>query len=653
MATLNTLRTRYGIVLSIVIAIVLLAFILGDQLSYRGGNQEIADEAVMIVDGKEIKASEYANLYGYLSDALRNSGIPQDQIANIVASTFVYNNFTAPALAEVGLGVSTAEIEAYAKEFGQTTAAQMQQFGWPAEQIEPMVRYQWELESLTAEQSIAQQKLAAVFAAANYVNRLQVEQTMREENLTFDGRYLMIPYSAAGEVEVSEEEIKAYYEANREENPSFGARTLRYVSFDIEPTEEDKAAIEKSIIEVDGAIAAAKGDIDAIKRAVRAIGGKADTYKLHSSLDAKVSEALKEKKQYGPIVENDTWKANYLLSDVTAPASYDFEVATVNNIMEANALVEELKANGGDFTKLATAVDVDSDSRAMTSMGNVEAANFIGRKVGDIFTYTYNHKPAVVKITALGEENRFVLTADIEKSIVASEDTRSSIASNVDKFSKSVGEDVESFNEAANEAGYQVLSATANRNDYNPNYGMSRSVRGIANSRNMAVWAYNAKVGESKTFHIGDTIYVVMVSAIDNNEYMPLNSSVIEREIKRNKQYEALVSQLSIDAEVEGATNGTFSGVKFADNNIDGKYEAALVGAIATSRETGVETKVKGQTGAFVFVVDAINGEVEPSAIEEERTPLMTQRENMMRQMAPSALTIKADVEDMRGEAQL
>ncbi|MBR2976404.1 MAG: hypothetical protein IKC57_06170, partial [Alistipes sp.] len=78
-----------------------------------------------------------------------------------------------------------------------------------------------------------------------------------------------------------------------------------------------------------------------------------------------------------------------------------------------------------------------------------------------------------------------------------------------------------------------------------------------------------------------------------------------------------------------------------------------LVGAIATSRETGVETKVKGQTGAFVFVVDAINGEVEPSAIEEERTPLMTQRENMMRQMAPSALTIKADVEDMRGEAQL
>ena len=102
MATLNTLRTKYGIVLSIVIAIVLLAFILGDQLSYRGGNQEIVDETVMTIDGKEIKASEYAQFYAYLTDLMRNSGASQDQIANMVSSTFVYYNFTAPALENTG-----------------------------------------------------------------------------------------------------------------------------------------------------------------------------------------------------------------------------------------------------------------------------------------------------------------------------------------------------------------------------------------------------------------------------------------------------------------------------------------------------------------------------------------------------------------------
>lgn len=650
MATLNTLRTKYGIVLSVLIAIVLLAFILGDQLSYRGNQQEMVDEAVMTIAGEDVKASEYAQLSAYLHDVLRNSGASQDQIDNLVSNTFIYNNYTAPAVAEIGLSVSEAEIDAYAVEFGQRVAAQLQQYGWPADQIEPMVRYQWELETLTVEQMLAQQKLMALFGAANYVNRLEVEQQLREENLTFDGRYTMVPYTAAGEVEVTEEEINAYYEAHREENPSFGSRTLRYVTFAIEATEEDKAAIEKSIMDVDKAVAEANGDVEAIKRAVRTIGGKADSYKLHSSLDAKVADALKAKKQYGPVLEQGKWNATYLLSDVTVPATFDFEVAVVNNVMEANELVAELEANGGDFAKLATAVDTDTDSRAMTEMSNAEAKNFIGKKVGDIFTYTYNHKPAVVKITAVGEKQRFVLTADVEKSVVASEDTRSRIASEVDTFVKSAGEGVESFNEAANAAGYQVLATTANRNDYNPNYGMGRNVRGIANSRNMAVWGYNAEVGAIRSFHIGDVIYVAMVSAIDNNEYKVKNASQIERTLKHDKQFALLESELALDAAIEGAQSGKFEGVKFSANSVDGKYEQALVGAIAATRELGVAKVVKGQNAAFVFVVDAINGDVDAA---EERTPLMTQRESVMGQMGASALIYKADIQDNRGEGQL
>lgn len=653
MATLNTLRTKYGIVLSIVIAIVLLAFILGDQLSYRGGNQEIVDETVMTIDGKEIKASEYAQLYAYLTDLMRNSGASQDQIANMVSSTFVYDNFTAPALENTGLSVGASEVDAYAQRFGEMVASQMQQFGWPADQIAPMVRYQWEMESLTAEQTIAMEKFAAAAAAGAYVNRLEVERQMRDNNITFDGRYLMVPFSAAGEVEVSEAEIDEYYEQHKQENPSFDTRTIRYVSFNVEATDEDKAAIEQSMMEVDKAVTEAVGDTDAIKRAVRSIGGKADSYKLYSSIDAKVTEAIEANGKYGPELDGNTWKASYVISDVEAPASYDFEVAVFNNIVEAKEVVKELEANGGDFSKLANPVDVTTDSRAMVAMSDSEAEEFINCQVGDIFTYTYNHKPAVVKISALGEKEHFILTADVNKNIVASEDTRSAIASEVDKFTAAIGNTVDSFNEAANAAGHQVLVATANRNDYNPNYGMGRNVRGIANSRNMAVWAYNAEVGEAKNFHIGDVIYVAMIAAIDNNEFEIKNPAAIERIIKNNKQYEILASQLTMDATFEGAESGSFTGVKFADNMVDGKFVPALVGAIAATTETGVETKVKGANAAYVFVVDAINGEVDAEAIATERTPLNTQRESYMRQAAPSALLIKADIKDYRGEGEL
>ena len=61
MASLNTLRTKYGIVLSVVIALVLLAFILGDQLSMQNRQSEIPeDETILTVDGQEVKASKYA-----------------------------------------------------------------------------------------------------------------------------------------------------------------------------------------------------------------------------------------------------------------------------------------------------------------------------------------------------------------------------------------------------------------------------------------------------------------------------------------------------------------------------------------------------------------------------------------------------------------
>ena len=289
----------------------------------------------------------------------------------------------------------------------------------------------------------------------------------------------------------------------------------------------------------------------------------------------------------------------------------------------------------------------------MVKMNESDAKNFIGKKVGDIFAYTYNHKPAVVKITKLGDSDRFVLVANIEKSVKASELTNRNIVNNVEKFIQEAGNTVESFNEAANNAHYQVLVTTANRNDYTPMQGRERGVRGISNSRNIAVWAYDAPIGEIKSFHGENVINVVMVAAIDEDEYMMKNDAMIKTILERGKQYEAIASQLAMGATIEGAESGEFKGVKFTDSSVDGKFEAALVGAIAATRNTGVETKVKGNTGAYVFVVDAINGEIDPATIDTERTPEMTQRQSELSRVAVEAITSKANVKDFRGEGQI
>ena len=650
MASLNTLRTKFGVVLSVLIGLVLVAFILGDQLSMQNRQSEIPeDETILTVDGQEVKASKYA----HYQETFRNANLSEDNKSDFAYQTAIYDHFSAPALANVGLGVEEADIKSYAKVYSQQAAEMYKMYGWPADQIEMMVQNQWISNLPTIGLNLGYQKFNKVYSSANYVNRLEVEDALRNDKLSFDGRYVMVPYKAMPAVEVSQEEIDAYYEANKRENPSYGARTLRYVSFEIAPTAEDMAKAEEQIMETDKAVAAANGNSDAIKQAVRAIGGKVETYKLYSSIDGKVQEAIKAGKNYGPVLEGETWKASYLVSDVTAPATFEFEVATVSNIIEANELVETLKANGGDFTKLETAVDVANETREMVKMNESDAKNFIGKKVGDIFAYTYNHKPAVVKITKLGDSDRFVLVANIEKSVKASELTNRNIVNNVEKFIQEAGNTVESFNEAANNAHYQVLVTTANRNDYTPMQGRERGVRGISNSRNIAVWAYDAPIGEIKSFHGENVINVVMVAAIDEDEYMMKNDAMIKTILERGKQYEAIASQLAMGATIEGAESGEFKGVKFTDSSVDGKFEAALVGAIAATRNTGIETKVKGNTGAYVFVVDAINGEIDPATIDTERTPEMTQRQSELSRVAVEAITSKANVKDFRGEGQI
>ena len=650
MATLNTLRTKYGIVLSVVIALVLVAFILGDQLSMQGRKAEIPeDTTVMTVNGEEVKASKYAEY----NEMYRDANMSEDGKADYAEQAAIFDIYTRPALEAIGLGVAEGDVRSYAKIFSEQAAAMYQMYGWPADQIKMMVQNQWVSNLATLDMNLSYEKFSKAYAAGNYVNRLEVEDALRGDKLTFDGRYLMVPYKAMPAVEVTEEEIDAYYEANKAENKSFGARTLRYVAFEIAPTAEDLTAIEEQVMNVDKAVKEANGNSEAIKQAVRAIGGKADTYKLFTALDSKVAEAVKAGKNYGPVFEENTWTASYLISDVKAPASFEFEVASVENIIKANELAEALKAVGGDFAKLEEAVETATDSRNMARMSESEAKNFIGKKVGDIVVISYNHKPAVAKITKLGDVERFVLTADVKKEVKASEKTNRDIVKSVEDFMTAAGETADSFNEAANAANYQVRVSTANRNDYVAMQGRERAVRGIDNSRNIAVWAYDAQVGAKKYFHGENIIYVVMVSAIDENKFEIKNIPAIEMRLKRDKQYEAIASQLAMGAEIKGAEQGSFSGVKFSDNLVDGKWEAALVGAIARTRETGVETKVKGNSAAFVFVVDAINGELDATTFDAERTPEMTQRKSQMQRVAVETMLKKTEIKDLRGEGQI
>ena len=650
MASLNTLRTKYGFVLSIVIALVLVAFILGDQLNNRGGgNAEIKDNTVLTIDGKEVKQSEYAEYvqkYGNSANA--------DYSAMAVYQHILFDKYLNPAFKAAGLGFIAEDEEIMFNQYVDNILANdPTALTLTKEEFKQAVESNWNyMKSMNGgiEIPTASTKATAAYAAGKYTNRLEVNEALRNANLSFDGHYVVMPYSAISCDAATEAEMKAYYNSHLVENPNYGARTLAIVRFDIEASEADKAAAEAAIMEADAAAKVAT-DAKGIKSALRGVNGKVEKYVAVSTLNDEEAKAINAGKSYGPVLSNDAWTAKYIVSKVNAPESYTFSAITAESNAAAEKLVEEIMAVNGNLAEMEAGANATTETIKMTNLSERDAEKFINAKVGDVFTYTINNKPAAVKVTELGKNDDFVLTADVNYEVKASNETYDAIVAESKALMNEAGKKPEAFNAAAQNMGKFPTTRVVAR-AANPLMAY-HSISGIEDSRNIAIWTYDAKVGDVKSWTSKNTIYVCMVTAINNDKYIANSESVVKREIEKDKKYAAAKQTLTMES--EGAESGKFAGVTFNGMSAGDVNDFSLVGAIARSTKTGVPTFVKGTAGVYLFVVDQINNNeaVATADVEAKRKEMNEARKAEVERNFENYMMDGIQVVDKRGVGEL
>lgn len=109
MASLNTLRTKFGIVLSIIIALALLAFILSlkTEMGFSGN-----DPRVGVIDGEKINYSEYYDQYEQIkaqSGAQENDEQQAAMLANATWQSLISKYVMTPGFERLGLRVTEPE----------------------------------------------------------------------------------------------------------------------------------------------------------------------------------------------------------------------------------------------------------------------------------------------------------------------------------------------------------------------------------------------------------------------------------------------------------------------------------------------------------------------------------------------------------------
>lgn len=266
MAVLETIRVKFGILITVLIAVALLSFIIDpSSLSLFSSNPEAQETEVASINGKGITYTEFNNQYRMYTDAYpyeyyeatvrqQNPDLSTEEIKKLyhnelrsrVLNNFLMANHYVPKAKAAGFNVSDEEM--YQLLSGQMFSNTIySEFGG---QMTPELLVEveansnqalWENLKKSVEDERYLTKYSETFAKSLFSNSILVEENIKNSNNVFDVEFVMVPFGTDSTVVVSDEEIEEYYNAHKNLFPCNETRDLEYVVVDFDVYDEDAA----------------------------------------------------------------------------------------------------------------------------------------------------------------------------------------------------------------------------------------------------------------------------------------------------------------------------------------------------------------------------------------------------------------------------
>lgn len=675
MASLNTLRTKFGALLSIIIALALLAFILSLKTEMGFSNN---DPKVGEINGDKIRYSEYLNEYDAIKN--RNGGMEastDEESAQMAAATWqglFSDHVLLPGFEEMGIAVPEQErldmvsgripsqsfFAAFANpRTGEYNTEAVSQF-LTQSAADPRAQVAWADLNEQAKLERMAQKYGVLVGKGTYVNKLEIESGVSAANKIYNGKCVVKRYSSVPDslVDVSSSEIRSYYNSHKDLFKQTPSRTLSYVVFEVNATDDDMAALENTVQKV-GAEFAETDDVKAFVRQDRH-GEIADRYVTAAQLGDQ-AEALTADKMYGPELKNNVWTMARVVESRMAPDTLGLKVIVLP--YTAEKLADSLKsvATTENFADLARRYSANEDLAAnggevgvypFSAFDGVTAEALSGAKKDDIVKVLNGSTIQLFNVYRADKPSKHYKVATVTYPVEASVATDRNIYNQASTFAVNAKASKDAFTEAATTAAVTPRVATLVMGD--------RALRGLDHSREIARWAYGADEGSlSEIFKVGKDYVVAMVTEIDDDEYASVQkaASQIRSRLMRDKKYDYIMqnfnaSTLEDAAKSFGSEVVDFKNVTFGSYSISGVgFEPALVGAIVSTSDKGkVSEPVKGALGVYLFTVEDITSSESPQTVEAEKVRAEAMAEGMMQQRVLPALQQMAEIKDQSGQ---
>ena len=557
MAVLETIRVKFGVVITALIAIALLSFIIDPTTLQNVASSMSSKYDVGEIDGKSVsyvdfqkdveKTKGVLELLGFQANSEQAQSYVRDEawkelfdkyyfIPNAESAGIYVGNQEALDLIS-GDNISPVIAQVFSDENGFNKEAFLNFVNYCRE--DQSGRYK-ELLNYLCNTAISQQyysKYFSLFSESNITNELGLENEIADNNNSVNAEFVMVPFGFAQDttVVVSDSEIKEWYKAHKKMDAykslfkQKASRDIEYVVYDILPSSED--------------VAAANEDIAAL----------AEDF---ASTDNVKSFLL----------------ANYCQFD-------------------------EKYYKEGELKTVAPEVD-----------------EFVFNNNGQSVSPVLSHDNTfyLVRILDTKTESGVVKkqVAILEKEAIASKTTVNGIYAKAKSFASQAADGYKNFRAAVDSQAVYAHSA-------NLVEGASR-IGSIDNAKEVTRWAFGAKKGKvSEIFDINKDYFVVAVLTginkegyKDIKEVSPVIKDILYREkLADHKAAEVAEKIAGLDnmaavAEALGTTVSTKDGITFSSLTSQG-LDPAFIGAVTSAEQGKISAPVKGSYGIYVFNVTA------------------------------------------------
>jgi len=696
MAILERLRVRAGLLLAIVIGLALLAFVLSDLIDSGGSLFTRSKYEIAEISGKSVPYTDYEMKVKELEDMQKlqsgNMSLDEetmDQIRNVTWENMIRDMLLEKQYSKLGLDVSEDELTsiimgenphpAIAQLFTdpqtgifnrQAFNSFMQRVSSDEEQSEEKAYYLFlEKEIYNQRKNI---KFLNLVRQGLYATKFEAERQSIETSRTVDLNFIVKNFSSVSDsaIVVTDKDIEKYYKDNLSRFKQEESRDIRYVLYEVVPSEADFLFAEQWINNI-------KPDFETAEDMIQFVNLDSDVPfdyanygagELPDTLDDVLFNA-EVGTTYGPYFTENSYrisrlaKINYLADSVKARhILLRGTQANVQTLFETADSLADLVRKGSDFGMLAMMYSSDGTAQSGGDLGwfgegemvkPFSDSCFYGKK-GDVKVVPTQYGIHVIQIQDQSMAVKQVQVATLVKNVVPSEETDQNFYMMANEFAGK-NNTFEEFTKAVEEGvpGAKVERAV----NLAP---LDKRVNDMESARQVVSWVYKAEEKDISTvFKIGDLYLVAAVEKVRDEGNIPLQQirADIENRVKQEKKAEMIAAQFSSKnasslenlAGEMGLPVEPVSGLRFTSSSLgNAGIEPKVIAAATVLAKGAVSKPVVGENGVYVLSVNNINAPEEPANTELSRNYVERNYAARTNYYAYEALKELANIKDNR-----